>query len=145
MSRKYREYTDEDIINKSKDATSVRSLLLLLDLKPVGGNYANIKKHLQRLNVDTSHWTGQAWNKGQQLKEDWSDYSRASRLKPHVIKERGHQCEVCKLSTWLDSQIPIEIHHIDGNRSNNVSKNLQLLCPNCHAQTDNFRKPKFTE
>jgi predicted RNA-binding Zn-ribbon protein involved in translation (DUF1610 family) len=30
------------------------------------------------------------------------------------------------------------VHHVDGNRNNNDLSNLQLLCPNCHSQTDNF-------
>ena len=48
-----------------------------LGLKPVGGNFANMKRNLQRLDIKAEHWTGQGWNKGQQLK-DWSDYSRAA-------------------------------------------------------------------
>lgn len=27
---------------------------------------------------------------------------------------------------------------MDGNRENNSLSNLQILCPNCHSQTDNF-------
>lgn len=30
------------------------------------------------------------------------------------------------------------MHHIDGNYKNNNLSNLQLLCPNCHSQTDNY-------
>ena len=33
----------------------------------------------------------------------------------------------------------MELHHIDGNKYNNSLDNLILLCPNCHAQTDNYR------
>ena len=33
----------------------------------------------------------------------------------------------------------LELHHIDGNHSNNELSNLTLLCPNCHALTDNYR------
>ena len=39
-----------------------------------GGSYHVVKKYLQEYQIDTSHWTGQAWNKGQQLK-DWSQYN----------------------------------------------------------------------
>jgi len=34
--------------------------------------------------------------------------------------------------------IPLEIHHIDGNPKNHKLGNLQILCPNCHDQTDNY-------
>jgi len=32
-----------------------------------------------------------------------------------------------------------ECHHIDGDKTNNILENLQLLCPNCHSQTNTFR------
>ena len=100
----YREYTDEDIINFAKEVKSIAGLLRKLGLKVAGGNYCHLKKNLQRLNVDTSHWTGQTWNKGEQLK-DWQNYTRASNLKKHLIKRKGHQCEICKLKEWINKLI----------------------------------------
>ena len=38
----------------------------------------------------------------------------------------------------MGKEIPLEVHHVDGDRLNNELTNLQLLCPNCHAQTDNY-------
>jgi hypothetical protein len=35
--------------------------------------------------------------------------------------------------------IPMELHHIDGDKYNNAIANLLLLCPNCHALTDTYR------
>lgn len=32
----------------------------------------------------------------------------------------------------------MQLHHIDGNNKNNSLENLQILCPNCHSQTDNY-------
>jgi hypothetical protein len=139
--RKYREYTDEDIIRESKNVKSIAGLLEKLNLKQAGGNYINMKKNLQRLEVDCSHWTGQAWNKDQQLK-DWSDYSRASHLREHLIREKTHKCSFCKLTKWFDKPIPLEIHHIDGDRTNNNLENLRLLCCNCHGLTINWRNRK---
>ena len=142
--RKYRNYTNEDIVRYSKEVNSIASLLKRLELKPSGGNYANIKNNLQKLKIDTSHWTGQGWNKDQQLK-DWTMYSRVGHLKKHLIKEKSHQCEKCLLTTWLEQNIVLEVHHIDGNRTNNNFDNLQLLCCNCHAQTENWRNKKITK
>ena len=136
--RDYRKYTDDDIINYSKEVLSIAGLLRKLNLRSVGGNYGTIKRSLKRLNIDTTHWTGSAWNKHQKLK-DWSNYLRMSSIKPHLIKEKGHICERCNMSTWLDCPISLEIHHIDGDRTNNDYLNLQLLCPNCHSFTDNWR------
>ena len=59
-------------------------------------------------------------------------------LKPKLIKMRGHKCEICLNSSWLNKPINLEVHHIDGDNTNNELKNLQLLCPNCHSYTDNY-------
>lgn len=138
---KYRNYTDQDIIENAKKVKSLAALLKSLNLKQAGGNYANMRRLLQKLNVDCSHWTGQGWNKNIQMK-DWSDYTKAGNCKKHLIKERGNQCEQCKLKKWLEQKIKLEIHHKDGNRTNNSFENLQLLCPNCHSYTPNFRNRK---
>lgn len=140
--KKYLEYTNEDVINYAKEVKSIAGLLKKLGLRVAGGNYSNMKRKLQKLNVDTSHWTGQGWSKDQQLK-DWSDYTAVASSKPHLIKLRGHKCECCHNTTWLDDPIALEVHHIDGDRTNNNYNNLQLLCPNCHARTESYRRPKY--
>jgi 5-methylcytosine-specific restriction endonuclease McrA len=30
------------------------------------------------------------------------------------------------------------LHHINGDRLDNRLENLELLCPNCHSQTETF-------
>lgn len=54
-------------------------------------------------------------------------------------KEIGSFCFQCKLKTWNDLPISLEVDHIDGNASNNLPENLRLLCPNCHAQTSTWK------
>jgi len=62
-------------------------------------------------------------------------------LKKRLLKEnvKMHRCENCGLTEWLACPIPLEQHHKDGKRYNNAIENLLLLCPNCHALTDNYR------
>lgn len=57
----------------------------------------------------------------------------------HLIRERGHECEVCKNKLWMGKPIPLELDHIDGDCRNNGKSNLRLICPNCHAQTDTYK------
>jgi 5-methylcytosine-specific restriction endonuclease McrA len=34
--------------------------------------------------------------------------------------------------------LSMQLHHINGDGSDNRLENLQLLCGNCHSQTDNW-------
>jgi hypothetical protein len=139
--RKYREYSDEDLVKCASEVTSVSQLLKALGLRPAGGNYANIKRLLQKLEVNCDHWKGHAWNKDQRLK-DWSEYTTVVNLKKHLIIERGHKCESCGNVKWMGYLIALEVEHIDGDRTNNDKKNLKLLCPNCHSLTPTWRGRK---
>lgn len=142
--RKYRSYTIEQVKENASKVYSLASLLKSLDLKEAGGNFANMKRILQKNEIDCSHWTGQAWNRDQRLK-DWSEYTRVENFKKHLIQELGHKCTDCQNSKWFNNPIPLEVHHIDGDRTNNKFENLQLLCCNCHAMTDNWRNKKRKE
>ena len=68
------------------------------------------------------------------------------KLKNKLIAEglKKEQCEQCKLTEWQGQKIPLELHHLDGNKRNHKWKNLEIICPNCHALTDNYcSKNKF--
>ena len=60
------------------------------------------------------------------------------------IKE--NRCEECGLAEWRGRPLSMALHHINGDGSDNRLENLQMLCPNCHSQTENFagrnRRPR---
>jgi predicted transcriptional regulator len=60
-------------------------------------------------------------------------------LRRWLLKQRGHRCEECGLEKWQGEDIPLEMHHIDGDAKNNHFDNVQLVCPNCHALTDTYK------
>lgn len=109
---KYRNYTNEDVEAAVKISKSIAGVLKTLGLKPVGGNYANMRRKIQALELDTSHFTGQLWSKGERLK-DWSSYTRVTRIKVHLLQIRGNRCESCGLTEWLGNPIKLEVHHVD--------------------------------
>jgi hypothetical protein len=56
-----------------------------------------------------------------------------------LIKTRGEQCECCNhLPEWNGKYLALQVHHVNGKNKDNRPNNLQLLCPNCHTQTDTF-------
>lgn len=146
-----RKWTDEQFIEIVAANYSIAGVIKALGLVPAGGNYTTVNNKIKELNLDTSHFTGRGWNIGLKFKpkkakplseilvED-SNY-QSFKLAQRLLKERieEHKCERGKRTEWEEVLIPLELHHINGTRTDNRLSNLQLLCPNCHALTDNYR------
>lgn len=145
-------YTLDQLKEAVKTSQSIRQTLQKLNVEAYGGNYDTFRKAVKYFNIDTSHFTGQSWSKGRTFapKRPIEDYlsnkclTQSDRLRKRLIKENilPHLCDNCNLTEWLNNPIPLELHHIDGNRQNNNLSNLKLLCPNCHTLTDNYRGKK---
>lgn len=60
-------------------------------------------------------------------------------IKRYILETRGHKCECCNNSIWMDKPIPLDLEHCDGNFLNNKIDNLKLLCLNCHGQTPTYK------
>ena len=62
-------------------------------------------------------------------------------LKRFLREKFKNKCALCgwNKKNSITHSVPLEIDHVDGNSENNLEKNLQLLCPNCHALTPFFR------
>lgn len=61
-------------------------------------------------------------------------------IKRYMFNKFNNRCQICGWSktNQFNGKVPLQIHHIDGNCTNNLENNLQLLCPNCHSLTDTF-------
>lgn len=51
---------------------------------------------------------------------------------------KENRCERCGCADWLSEPISPALHHVNGKNQDNRLENLQLLCTNCHSQTENF-------
>lgn len=111
-----------------------------------GGTYSNIKAHIDRLDLDTSHFTGQAWSAGKDRPDRYAPVT--PRTKGPVLRRRliaagrEERCESCRLTGWLGQPIPLHVDHIDGDSTNNDFGNLRFLCPTCHYLTPTWGKKK---
>lgn len=136
------------------ESNSYADVLRKLELNPHGGNRKTLNKVIEKLNIDTSKLEKQREKTRvikkeipleEILSEDYNKEYNSNKLKMRLIKAglKDWKCENCGLTEWLGDPIPLELHHIDGDRTNNVLDNLQLLCPNCHSLTDNFAGRKL--
>ena len=147
-----RKYNEEKLREAIRCSKSIAQVLRKLGIVPAGGNYITVKERIQKYGIDTSHFTGQLWNKGKKLpkkraiEEYLSNkfYIGSSKLRLRLIDERilEYRCVSCKNTEWLGSPIPLELHHINGNSRDNNLDNLELRCPNCHANTSSYRRRK---
>lgn len=141
-------YSDEKLKQVVQESSSMRQVCEILKINYSGGNFSHLKQRIEKAGIDRSHFAGQGWRKDRVFpsKRDINDYlNNIKNISSHTLKLRllkdnifKHECMKCSLVLWLNEPIPLELHHIDGNRENNKLTNLQLLCPNCHAKTDNY-------
>lgn len=149
---KYKQIPEEELRKIVSESTSMAQVIEKLGYSCLTGSaHASLKKYFEELNIDTSHFTGQGWNKNN---FDYSRFQKGKKVKNAlnaIIFLRGKKCEKCHNTEWLGSPIPLQIHHIDGDHLNNELSNLMLLCPNCHALTNNYcgknrsKATKYTE
>ncbi|MDG2174918.1 MAG: hypothetical protein P8M72_02110 [Gammaproteobacteria bacterium] len=64
---KLHKYSEDQLKEAVKQSASKRQVLLKLKVSPFGGNYDVLNKAIRVFRLDTSHFSGQAWNKGKIL------------------------------------------------------------------------------
>ena len=152
MSKK-RKWTDEQFIEAVKSSLSYAQVIEKLGLKVAGSNYDTVKRKIAELHLDISHMYGKAWNQGSRFRPlikkrplseilvEHSTFVNTNNLRKRLLNEgvKKYKCECCGRTEWLGKPIKLELHHINGIKDDLRITNLQILCPNCHAYTDNYR------
>lgn len=139
---KWRTFSKQEIKKIVKESYSDREVAEKLGYKKDGGgSKVTLHQMYRELNLDTSHFKGLGWNKDNYDYDSFTIHSYKKRGKTTaapLIYLRGRKCEKCGNTEWLGEPINLEVHHINGDRTDNRLENLQLLCPNCHSYTPTF-------
>ena len=147
-------YKKENLEKVVAESFSISEVLRKLGKKELGSNFATINKYIKLYDLNISHFTGQKWNKGLSLCEKTARIKIDEILKENTnfacstLKKRlfalglkEEKCEKCGVGNkWLDEDLKLELHHINGNHFDNRLENLQILCPNCHSQTNSYKR-----
>ena len=93
----------------------------------------------------------ECWAEGTKKKaiEDWkqnkiighdSRYKIRQTIREYILESRDYKCEKCGFSGFnpYTGKSILQLHHKNGDAADTSEENIEVLCPNCHAMTENF-------
>lgn len=71
---------------------------------------------------------------------NWNNGEIKNCIRDYIIEKNDYKCERCGFSGTnpYTGRTILQIHHKDGDCFNTSEENLECLCPNCHAMTENY-------
>ena len=143
-----REYAIDKLIENADKCVNMLDLCHKMGIENVGGeDYKEIKRIAKELNIELKFSykknTTCSYHPRIETKDilvENSTYKDTTKLKKRLFKEglKECKCEKCGITEWQGEPISLQIHHINGNHHDNRLENIQILCPNCHSQTDTY-------
>jgi 5-methylcytosine-specific restriction endonuclease McrA len=93
------------------------------------------RKHIDKYREKIGVKVGVGRGNNQGKKEESHAYKCGVRFYRDIVKERGDtNCNRCGIEIDFSQHYLWAVHHIDHDRTNNKSENLELLCKKCHQR-----------
>lgn len=135
---------------------SYAGVLRTLGVPQAGGSQAYLARRIRQEGLQTSHFTGQAHQRGKSDPRRKSPQEvlvvlapgsqrRGTPILRRAMLESGvpHECALCGQGPeWQERRLTLVIDHINGDWLDNTLGNVRFLCPNCHAQTATWCRKK---
>lgn len=156
MASKLYDFTPTELQKLLDESNSYADVLRKTRMNAHGANPRTLKKVIAEYNLDETKLNENRHNLFSRCSEHANKvnvkYSledilagkhpgyQSSRLLERLVKEgyKEMKCERCGIIDWMGQAISFHLHHKDGDHNNNSLDNLEVLCPNCHSQTDNY-------
>lgn len=155
MASKLYDYTPDELQRLLDESTGYADVLRKIGLNPKGGNPETLKKIICEYNLDETmldknrselytKCAKDVIKKTTYSLEDILDGKypnyQSARLLQRLVQEgyKEKKCERCGITEWCNRPITFQLHHKDGDHANHKFLNLEVLCPNCHSQTDTY-------
>jgi hypothetical protein len=81
------------------------------------------------------------WQNGNDLGYSGKTKQLKRFIRNFLLEKNHYKCHKCGWNERnpVTGTIPLEVNHIDGDAENCKEENLEIICPNCHSLTHNFR------
>jgi hypothetical protein len=144
----YRTWTDEQLIESISTSSTISEVVRKVGLKSCNsGNHQTIRRKINELQIDTSHFHENSYGKINNTPRKLSDilvenstYVSTKNLKNKLINLHyfDDKCAECGLINWKGKKLSLHLDHINGVNNDHRIENLRLLCPNCHSLTPTY-------
>jgi hypothetical protein len=145
-NRKY-ELNKEQVIDSCKNANSMSEAARMCNIP-----FNTFRRYAKRLGIYNPNQGGKGYRipKNKYTRQQFIDkiltensiwVGKGQRLKNRLI-ELGIKEDVCEIcgqgSVWNGKDLVLQVDHKNGIKHDNRLENIQIVCPNCHTQTETF-------